>query len=88
MTGEMTLRGKVLPIGGLKEKTIGAHRGGVRKIFIPRENSKDLDEIPDEIKKDIEFILVDQYYDIYHSLFHNKKGVVTNERTNRARLNI
>ncbi len=82
MTGEMTLRGKVLPIGGLREKAIGAHRGGVRKIFIPRENAKDLDDIPDEIKKDITFVLVDSYIDIYHALFRTpvKKGSAVNER--------
>ena len=89
MTGEMTLRGKVLPIGGLKEKSIGAHRGGIRKIFIPRENFKDLDEIPDEIKKDIKFILVDHYADIYHALFHTKssKGVNRNAGENHFTTN-
>lgn len=73
MTGEITLRGKVLPIGGLKEKAIGAHRGGIRKIYIPRENEKDLDEVPNEIKKEIQFILVDTYYDIYKELFYKFK---------------
>lgn len=51
MTGEMTLRGKVLAIGGLKEKVIGAHRNGIRTIFIPSANEKDLDEIPNDIKQ-------------------------------------
>ena len=69
MTGEITLRGRVLPIGGLKEKVIGAHRAGVRKIFIPTENKKDLEEIPEEVKKDIKFILVDNYKDIYKKIF-------------------
>lgn len=73
MTGEMTLRGKVLPIGGLKEKVIGAHRGGVRKIFIPRENEKDLESIPNEIRKEIQFVLVDSYLDIYRELFYKLK---------------
>lgn len=72
MTGEMTLRGKILPIGGLKEKVIGAHRNLVRTIFIPRANEKDLEEIPEEIKKDIHFILVDRYLDIYQVLFRKK----------------
>lgn len=72
MTGEMTLRGKILPIGGLKEKVIGAHRNLVRTIFIPRANEKDLEEIPEEIKKDIHFILVDRYLDIYQALFRKK----------------
>lgn len=73
MTGEITLRGRVLGIGGLKEKVIGAHRAGVRKVFIPVENEKDLDEIPEDIKKDITFISVRNYDDIYNSLFKNSK---------------
>lgn len=75
MTGEITLRGKVLAIGGLKEKVIGAHRAHMKKIFIPHENEKDLSEIPEEVKKDIDFILVDCYTDIYDNLIEGgKKG--------------
>lgn len=69
MTGEITLRGRVLGIGGLKEKVIGAHRAGIRKVLIPSENEKDLDEIPEEIKKDIKFIAVSNYFEIYDYLF-------------------
>lgn len=69
MTGEITLRGRVLPIGGLREKVIGAHRAGVRKIFLPDENRNDLDEVPEEVKEDIQFVFVDNYADIYHALF-------------------
>ncbi len=69
MTGEITLRGRVLGIGGLKEKVIGAHRAGIKKVFIPLENEKDLDEIPKEIKKDIKFITVNNYFEIYDYLF-------------------
>lgn len=68
MTGEITLRGHVLPIGGLKEKSIGAHRNGIKTIFIPYDNRNDLDEIPKEIKESIEFILVKKYTDIYEYL--------------------
>jgi ATP-dependent Lon protease len=50
MTGEITLRGDVLPIGGLKEKLLAAHRGGIKTVLIPEENTKDLAEIPDNIK--------------------------------------
>ena len=50
MTGEMTLRGRVLPIGGLKEKLLAASRGGIKTVIIPKENEKDLSEIPDNIK--------------------------------------
>ncbi len=69
MTGEITLRGRVLPIGGLREKVIGSHRAGIRKIFLPMENKDDLDKIPEEVSKDIEFIFVNTYRDVYKSLF-------------------
>ena len=55
MTGEITLRGRILPIGGLKEKVIGSHRAGIKNIFIPEENIQDLDEIPEDIKNEITF---------------------------------
>jgi len=58
MTGEITLRGEVLPIGGLKEKLLAAHRGGIKKVLIPEENRRDLTEIPDNIKKDLEIVPV------------------------------
>ena len=70
MTGEITLRGRVLAIGGLKEKIIGAHRAGIRKIFLPQENVKDLDEVPDDIKQDIDFTFISNYYEIYQKLFN------------------
>jgi ATP-dependent Lon protease len=54
MTGEITLRGEVLPIGGLKEKLLAAHRGGIKTVLIPQENVKDLAEIPDNIKNRLE----------------------------------
>jgi len=59
MTGEITLRGKVLPIGGLKEKLIAAHRGNVTCVIIPRDNEKDLKEIPSRVKKDLKIVLAD-----------------------------
>jgi len=59
MTGEITLRGRVLPIGGLKEKILAAHRGGIRKVIVPKENEKDLKDIPETITRQIEIILVE-----------------------------
>ncbi len=58
MTGEITLRGEVLPIGGLKEKLLAAHRGGIKTVLIPQENKRDLEEIPENIKEQLEIIAV------------------------------
>lgn len=69
MTGEITLTGRVLPIGGLKEKSIGAHRAGIKKVFIPKENEKDLTEVPEEIKNNLEYILVENYKEVYEKIF-------------------
>lgn len=69
MTGEITLMGNVLEIGGLKEKMIGAFNSNVNTIFIPKENEKDLEEIPDIIKDKFKIILVSNYKDIYNKLF-------------------
>ena len=59
MTGEITLRGNVLPIGGLKEKSISAHRSGIKTIIIPKENEKDIEDIPESVQKDLNIILAD-----------------------------
>lgn len=59
MTGEITLRGRVLPIGGLKEKVLAAHRAGVKKIILPAENKRDMDDIPQNVKRSLSFILVE-----------------------------
>ncbi|MBY0384640.1 endopeptidase La [bacterium] len=59
MTGEITLRGRVLAIGGVKEKVLSAYRGGIRTVILPKENEKDLKDIPDEVVKDLKIVLVD-----------------------------
>lgn len=58
MTGEVTLRGRVLPIGGLKEKSLSAHRAGLTKIILPKDNEKDIDDIPESIREELDFVLV------------------------------
>lgn len=73
MTGEITLRGQVLPIGGLREKAMGAHRSGIKTIIIPQKNERDLDEIPKEIRNNLEFVFVNEYKDVYKYLEFNKK---------------
>jgi ATP-dependent Lon protease len=72
MTGEITLRGRVLPIGGLKEKLIAAHRGGIDTVIIPKENEKDLREIPPHVKRDLSIVLVDHMDEVLaHALAHD-----------------
>ena len=58
MTGEITLRGTVLPIGGVKEKVIAAHRAGIKKILLPEENKRDMPDVPQSVKDDVEFVFV------------------------------
>ncbi len=64
MTGEITLRGRVLPIGGLKEKLLAALRGGIKKVLIPEENAKDLVDIPDDVKNNMEIIPVNHVSEV------------------------
>ncbi len=72
MTGEITLRGEVLPIGGLNEKLLAAQRSGIKKVLIPKENEKDLKEIPDKIKKGLELVTVETLDDAVKHIFKKK----------------
>lgn len=74
MTGEITLRGNVLPIGGLKEKSISAHRSGLKKIYIPKENEKDLDEIPESVRKEVEIQLVEHIDEVLSDILVQQEG--------------
>jgi ATP-dependent Lon protease len=59
MTGEITLRGKVLPVGGIKEKVLGAHRAGIKTLILPSRNEKDLEDVPATVRNELRFVFVD-----------------------------
>jgi ATP-dependent Lon protease len=60
MTGEITLRGAVLPVGGIREKILAAHRAGIRRVLLPRRNEADLEDVPTELRGEIAFVLLDR----------------------------
>ena len=70
MTGEITLNGNILGIGGLREKSIAAYNSGIKKIFIPKENESDISEIPKEVLDSLEIIFVSNYSEIFNNLFN------------------
>ncbi len=74
MTGEITLRGRVLPIGGLKEKTLAAKNAGIKTVCVPKKNEKDMDEISDEIKQGLTIVYVETMRDVLKAAFVHKKG--------------
>jgi ATP-dependent Lon protease len=87
MTGEVTLRGRVLPIGGLKEKTLAARRAGITTMIIPKKNEKDLDEVPKDIRKDMKFVFAETMDDVIRTAIGKKIGrkVVRRRLAGRSR---
>ncbi|HET7377552.1 MAG TPA: S16 family serine protease, partial [Anaerolineae bacterium] len=74
MTGEITLRGQVLPVGGIKEKVLAAHRAGLRTVVLPNRNERDLEDLPEEIRQSMKFILVDQVEQVFDAALVSKDG--------------
>jgi ATP-dependent Lon protease len=72
MTGEITLTGQVLPIGGIREKSLAAQRAGLKRVILPRENEPDLEELPAETKRELEFVLVDSIDQVFDAAFDGK----------------
>ena len=64
MTGEVTLTGLVLPVGGIKEKVLAAHRAGIRQIILPKENQKDLRDVPETVRRDLKFVFAERMEDV------------------------
>jgi ATP-dependent Lon protease len=88
MTGEITLRGQVLPIGGLKEKVLAAHRVGLKTVVLPRLNEPDLEELPEEVRQSMNFVLVDQIDEVLQAALENhleKTTALAKKKTSPAR---
>jgi ATP-dependent Lon protease len=75
MTGEITLRGRVLPIGGVKEKVLGAHRAGLRRVLLPNRNEADLDDIPADLRKEMQLVLIESIDDVLREALTPRKGI-------------
>jgi len=75
MTGEITLRGRVMEIGGVKEKVIAAHRAGLKTLVLPIDNKKDIEEIPEKVQKDIKFVFAEHLDDVLEVAFKNLSPV-------------
>jgi ATP-dependent Lon protease len=73
MTGEITLRGQVMPVGGIKEKVLAAHRAGIKTILLPEFNEKDLEDIPEKVKKAISFHFVNQMQEVLKIALKSKR---------------
>jgi ATP-dependent Lon protease len=84
MTGEITLRGRVLPIGGLKSKILAAHLSGAKMVILPRKNEKDLRDIPEEIRKQIKLVLVDSMDQVLETALRAKPTPLTAEPVKTA----
>ncbi len=85
MTGEITLRGQVMPVGGIKEKMLAAHRAGLKTIILPKRNSLDLEDLPEEIRKTMSFVFVDSVNDVLKAAF--EKPLNAQKKTARGRKN-
>jgi ATP-dependent Lon protease len=84
MTGEITLRGQVLPVGGVKEKVLAAHRAGIREIILPAWNQKDLEDVPAKVKKEIRFHFVDQMKNVLEIALDRKKPLSRKRRKKKT----
>ncbi|HHX3358249.1 TPA: S16 family serine protease, partial [Legionella anisa] len=85
MTGEITLRGRVLPVGGIKEKVIAAHRAGLKTVILPKRNAKDLEDLPDEVQQKMKFILAEDVSEVFAAALcppekKNKKSKITDRK--------
>jgi ATP-dependent Lon protease len=85
MTGEISLRGSVLPVGGIKEKCLAAHRAGIREILLPKKNARDLDEVPEQVRRAVRFHLVDRVEEVLELALQPRNGKPAGRRKVAAR---
>jgi ATP-dependent Lon protease len=81
MTGEITLRGKVLPVGAIRDKVLAAHRAGIKRIILPKENEPDLEELAPDVRQEIEFILAEHVDEVLNAALHPEKVEVGSRLT-------
>ncbi len=76
MTGEITLRGKIFPVGGIRDKVLAAHRAGLRKVILPKENEKDLEEVPQQVKEELQFVFADRIDEALEAALKDSRGAL------------
>jgi ATP-dependent Lon protease len=85
MTGEITLRGQVLPVGGIKEKVLAAHRNGLKTVILPKRNEYDLDDVPEEIKNKIQFIFVETVDEVLDAALEKRRTRAKSDASKKSR---
>ena len=73
MTGEITLRGKVLPVGSVRDKVLAAHRAGIKRVILPRDNENDLLEVSEQVRRELEFVLAEHVDEVLNAALHPEK---------------
>jgi ATP-dependent Lon protease len=84
MTGEITLRGRVLPIGGLKEKVLAAHRAGIKRVIAPERNRHDLEEIPEDVRNELEFVWVSRMDEVLDAALETARPLLRSPEQPKA----
>jgi ATP-dependent Lon protease len=85
MTGEITLRGRVLPVGGLKEKVLAAHRAGIKTFVLPKRNEKDLGEVPPTVLRDLRFVFAGDMREVLRAAMHERQAAASRRAESRSR---
>lgn len=84
MTGEITLRGQVLPVGGIKEKVLAAHRNGLKTVILPKRNEFDLDDVPEEIKNKMQFVFAETVDDVLDAALEKRRATKKTETNKQS----